>query len=311
MAETSSTSSSKRTAVRFLLSTAVGIAVGCLLLDWPLTRLALANENFGAFKVHRMFTEDHPGEVAIIGSSRAAGAYIPSLLGDPVFNYGIEETGWREARLMLTKELSKPKSTPVIVNFEYSFFDGHKPNTAHFIPTADQSEVRSFLSKRMRWYYRFPTLRYFGTVDEYVRVFIPLLIRKGQVSDNGFFIDNGPDRATRDKMLAIGISRLPSRWNPHPAEEKAFLELLGSTQRTIVLAIAPYYPQFYKDFSHMDQAEAWLASARSLPNVVVVDLGRMPLPEADYLNVTHVMLPGAEAFSKELRKELSARGIEL
>lgn len=311
MAETSSTSSSKRTAVRFLLSTTVGIAVGCLLLDWPLTRLALANENFGAFKVHRMFTEDHPGEVAIIGSSRAAGSYVPSLLGDHVFNYGIEETGWREARLMLTKELSKSKSTPVIVNFEYSFFDGHKPNTAHFIPTADQPEVRQFLGKRMRWFYRFPTLRYFGAVDEYVRVFIPLLLRKGQVSDNGFFIDKGPDRATRDKMLAIGKSKLPMRWRAHPTEEKAFLELLGTTPRKIVLAISPYYPAFFTDFGHMDEAEAWIADARALPNVVVVDLGRMPLPEADYLNVTHVMLPGAEAFSKELRKELNARGIEL
>ncbi len=311
MAETSSTSSSKRKAFRFLLSTAVGIALGCLLLDRPLTRLALANENFGAFKVQRMFTEDHTGEVAIIGSSRAAGSYIPSLLGDSVFNYGIEETGWRETTLMLTKELSKPKNTPVIVNFEYSFFDGHRPNTAHFIPAAGQPEVRDLLGKRMRWYYRLPTLRYFGSVDEYVRVFIPWVIRKGQVSDNGFFIDHGPDRATRDKMLAIGKTKLPMRWRPHPAEEKAFLELLGSTQRTVVLAISPYYPEFYKGFGHMDQAEAWLAAARSLPNVVVVDLGRMPLPEADYLNITHVMLPGAEAFSKELRKELNARGIEL
>lgn len=311
MAETLSTSSSKRTAFRFLLSTAVGIAVGCLLLDWPLTRLALANENFGAFKVHRMFTEDHLGEVAIIGSSRAAGSYVPSLLGDSVFNYGIEETGWREATLMLNKELSKPKGTPIIVNFEYSFFDGHRPNTAHFLPTTGDADVRRFLGPRMRWFFRFPTLRYFGSVDEYVRVFIPLIRKRGTTSDNGFFIDHGPDRATRDKMMAIGRSKLPQKWRPHPAEELAFLETLKSTDRTIILAISPYNPEVFKNFGHLDQAEAWLDSARSLPNVVVVDLGRMPLPETDYLNMTHVMLPGAEAFSKALRKELAARGIQL
>lgn len=311
MAETSSTSSSKRTAFRFLLSTGVGIAVGCLLLDWPLTRLALANENFGAFKIHRMFTEDHPGEVAIIGSSRAAGSYIPSLLGDSVFNYGIEETGWREATLMLTQELSKPKNTPVIVNFEYSFFEGHKPNLAHFIPNVGQPEVDDLLGPRMRWYFHFPTLRYFGSVDEYIRVFIPWVIHNGQASDNGFFFDHGPDPATRAKMFAIGRSKPPPRWRARPVEEKAFLELLGSTHRTIVLSISPYYPGFYTNFGHMDQARTWLAAAASLPNVTVVDLGRMPLPEADYANFTHVMLPGAEAFSKELRKELDARGIEL
>ena len=93
-------------------------------------------------------------------------------------------------------------------------------------------------------------------------------------------------------------------WDDPAEKEAAWEKLLTSTTRPIVLVIAPYHSSYYESFRNMEGATAYLAKLDTLPNVTVLDFGKMDLPDAYYQNTTHVNYTGAVEFSKELGRKL-------
>lgn len=308
MAETSSTSSSDRVPWRFLLPVVAGIALGCVALDPLITHgLAWCNPSFGATKVHRMFTQVHPHEVPILGSSRADGAYVPELIHPDAWNYGIEETGYPVTRMMLAQELAKPDKGPVIINFDHSFFAPYTPNIAHFIPEARQAAVEACFAQRLHWYNHVPTLRYFGVTDEYLKAFISQFASGTVQSRGGIFTKHALPPAELVK-LANRRNASPHAWMPHPAEEQAWLDLLASTTRSMVVVVAPYHPSYLRSDTDPGAVQRYLDRMDALPNVQVINLATMPLPDSCFQNTTHVNWAGAVRFSKELRARLNTLG---
>ena len=305
MAETSFTSSSRRGALRLLLSTLGAIALGCILIDPLITYgLAYSAENFGAYKIHRMFDEDHGEEIVILGSSRAAGSFIPSVIADNAFNYGIEASGYWETNMLLQRELAKNRSSTVILNMDYQFFKPRSTaNIAHFIPSLGHKEVRQALGSRQRWFHLLPTIRYFGEVDEYLKALISTFSKKNVRDHGGFFINQWPGREAFDKLVDRRWNA-PSTWMESPKDQKDLKDLLAGANRAIVVAIAPYHKSYFHDFSGMDKADRYLAELDSLPNVTVINHGRFELPDSCFLNTLHVSYAGALAFSKKLHREL-------
>jgi hypothetical protein len=309
MAETSSISSSDRVPWRFLLPVVAGIALGCAALDPLITHgLAWCNPSFGATKVHRMFTEVHPQEVPILGSSRADGSYVPDLIHPDAWNYGIEETGYEVTRMMLERELAKPGNGPVIINFDHSFFLPYVPNIAHFIPEIRQPAVEACFSKRLRWYNHVPTLRYFGVTDEYLKAFISKYGTGTVQSRGGIFTKHALSPAELAELARLRNAS-PHAWVAHPKEEQAWLNLLASTRRTLVVVVAPYHPSYLRTDTNPEAVQRYLDRMDALPNVHVINLAAMPLPDSCFQNTTHVNWAGAVRFSKELRGQLNALGL--
>lgn len=306
MAEISSTSSSDRMPWRFLLPVLAGIVLGCAVLDPLITHgLAWSNPSFGAAKVHRLFTELHPDEVAIIGSSRADGSYVPELIHPAAWNYGIEETGYDVTRMILGQELAKPKLGPVIINFDHTFFSPYQPSIAHFIPEVRQAAVAECFAQRLHWYNHLPTLRYFGVMDEYVKAFLSKYASGTVQSNGGIFVNNA---APPEELAGMVQRRNATRhaWIPHPKEEQAWIDLLASTKRTLVVVVAPYHPAYLQAETNPAAVQEYLGRMQALPHVHVIDLSAMPLPDSCFQNTTHVNWAGAVRFSKELRSHLNA-----
>ena len=61
----------------------------------------------GASKVNRILNHQYNNEVPIFGSSRAQSSYFPELIGDDVFNYGIDGFGSNIWLFFLEQELKK------------------------------------------------------------------------------------------------------------------------------------------------------------------------------------------------------------
>lgn len=309
MAEISSTSSSDRMPWRFLLPVLAGIAVGCAVLDPLITHgLAWSNPSFGAAKVHRLFTQLHPEEVPILGSSRADGSYVPELIHPDAWNYGIEQTGYKVTRMMLAEELAKPKQGPVIINFDHTFFSPYHPNIAHFIPELRQPAVAACFADRLHWYNHVPMLRYFGVTDEYAKAFLARFSTGTVCSKGGIFVNN---TAAPGELAQLVQQRKATRhaWIPHAEEEQAWLDLLASTQRTMVVVVAPYHHTYLQTDNNPAAVQAYLDRMEALPHVHVIDLSAMPLPDNCFQNTTHVNWTGAVRFSKELRARLTALGL--
>ena len=284
MEENSSTSNSRRALLRFLAPMILVLIAACVVLDPVITRVfVFSNEVHGAAKVHRMFDEVHPGEIPILGSSRADGSFVPDLIHPDAYNYGIQQAGYTVTRMMLETELRKQSTTPIIINFEYTFFHEQVADIANFIPSLGHPEVRPCMGDRQRWFHRIPLLRYFGHMDDYFRSFLADRSTRNVRSRGAFFLTAPFSREAFERTVS---QRRSTRfgWNGEWPARDAWVELLGSTERPIAVVVAPYHPAWMESFTTPEAGQAYLARMDALPNVTVIDLGAMPLPDSCFLN---------------------------
>ena len=311
METSSSTSNFKRALTRLLLPVLGAIAALCFAVDRLFfTQVILKNTTAGSYKTYRIFHETHPDEIPIFGSSRAAGSYVSEEIDTRCFNYGIERTQLEVASIFLAEEIKKNKTAPIIINWDYEFFRDYKGNIAHFIPSVDQAPIAEYISKDMRWFYQVPALRFFNVYDDYMKSYIGERSGSSKVSNGGFFVTFSP---TPEQFARLAETRRKSTftWDDPADKEVSWEKLLTSTTRPIVLVIAPYHSSYYDSFRNMEGATGYLAKLDALPNVTVIDLGKMDLPDDHYQNTTHVNYAGAVVFSRELgrrMREMAPRG---
>ncbi len=304
METSSSTSNFKRALTRLLLPLLGIIAVLCFVVDRMFfTQVILKSTTAGSYKTYRIFNETHPEEIPILGSSRAAGSYVSEEIDPHCFNYGIEKTMIDLTSIFLAEELKKAKAAPVIINWDYEIFRNDKGNIAHFIPSVDQAPIAQYVGKDMRWFYHVPALRFFNVYDDYVKSYVGERSGSSEISNGGFFVTFSP---TPEQFTRMTETRRKSifTWEDQPEKQAAWEKLLTSTTRRIMLVIAPYHSSYYESLRNMEGATAYLAKLDALPNVTVIDLGRMDLPDDHYQNTTHVNYAGAVEFSKELGRRL-------
>lgn len=313
METSSSTSSFRRALLRVLLPVAAVIVVLCLITDRLFFSQVIGKSTTaGSYKTWRLFHETHADEIPIFGSSRAAGSYVSEAIDPHCFNYGIEKTMIDLTSIFLAEELGKDKTPsgypgggepPVIINWDYEIFRNDKGNIAHFIPSIDQEPIARYVGKDDRWFYHYPAVRFFNVYDDYVKSYVGERSGSSRISNGGFFVTFSP-KPEQFARLVETRRKAVFAWTDDVAQQAAWEKVLNSSTRSIILVIAPYHTSYYEGFRNMEGATAYLAKLDALPNVTVLDYGRMDLPDDHFQNTTHVNYAGAEVFSNELGKKL-------
>ena len=115
---------------KFILLNLLIVALIGLIIDYLfLNQIILKTKSLPAYKYHRMLYENNENEIPIFGSSRAGGSYVPSLISQDVFNYGMDGSNFCSILFLLDKELDKNKESDVIINFDLDglFFSKEPP----------------------------------------------------------------------------------------------------------------------------------------------------------------------------------------
>lgn len=308
MEKNSSTSSFKdlqRFLLRIALPVLAVVVIFCYVFDgWFFRNIISQNSTSGAAKIQRMFTELHPEEIPILGSSRAAGSYLPSAIHPDCWNYGIEKTQFSMLEIFLDQELAKEKSAPLIVNFDYELFQSWFCNPAHLIPHVSKPEIREYMGEKFHWTYRIPTIRYFGHFDNYIKNNLATRSTKNLIDHGGFFLKD-PFRPAAFKRLVEKRSETTQRWRVNREWDERLFELLRSApDRKVHFVVAPYHDSYFVDFPNLADGKAYLNKLSALPNVEVHDFGKVDYPDSLWKNTTHLNLDGARRFSEELRADL-------
>ena len=304
METSSTTSSSRRVLTRLVLPVLGSIVLLCLVVDKLFfSQVVLKCTTAGSYKTWRLFNETHPEEIPILGSSRASGSFVSTTIDPRCYNYGIEKTMIDLTSIFLAEELKKDKSTPIIIDWDYEIFRNDKGNIAHFIPSIDKPAIAGYIGAQERWFHHYPAVRFFNVYDDYVKSYIGERSGSSRTSNGGFFVTFSPKPEQFARMVATRRKSVFT-WTDDLEKQTAWEKLLTSTTRPIVLVIAPYHASYYEGFRNMEGATAYLAKLDALPNVTVLDYGRMPLPDDHFQNTTHVNYAGAEVFSQELGKKL-------
>ena len=317
--------------------TAVALGMDLLMQHWAIFNDPGANPA----KVRRLVQSEGPREIPVFGSSKGRSAFIPDSLGPTVYNYSMESSNFDVIEFLLETELAKPRTTPVILEFNHRFFihaPGHTIDAATFIPNIHLPGVRDFLKRNGRFERRFlvPGLRYFGSVQEY--------IRKGmdeggsatrQSVKGGMFTERAATPAQLASQVAARQRSIALRQKLDHARDdvkaaisaedrkrlqmlNAFLlfseprdrvarfeELVASRpERQFLVAYTPQHWSEVEGIANFGEITALFNALQARhPNLHFYDYSQMPLPDDAFKNSSHLNNKGARAFCGAFRHD--------
>ncbi len=334
-----------RTLLRNSIFFLVTFWVVALLFDqFLLHRIIFADPDGNPAKVRRLITSTDPQEIPVFGSSKARSAFIPDSLGPTVYNYGMERCNFDVVEFLLETELAKARKGPVLIEFNHRFFihaPGHTIDAASFVPNLDLAGVRGFLAENNRFEYRFlvPGLRYFGSVQEYLRkgateegstsrssekggLFTeraapPALLQNQVVARmRAIQQQHGLQRDLDDVQLAISAEgRMKLRYLDGfllfnaPTERVArFEELVASRpDRQILVAYTPQHWSELKGITNFGEiTQLFEELEQRHANLHFYDYSHMALPDSAFKNSSHLNNTGARAFCKAFKRDAAA-----
>ena len=299
MESSSSTSNFKQFLLRFAIPVVVVLAVLFYGLNWVLESTMIYNyDSNGGYKVHRMLYENDVNEIPIYGSSRANGSYIPSLIDSNCFNYGLEKTEIDYLLICLETELTKDRSTPIIINFDYGLFARKIGDIAHFVPSVGHPAIQEYLDSLYSFRMQVPLMKYFGHLETYSKT-VKAEQEAFHCLDRGCFILKDPTTEVFKESLKLRRES-KSHFIVDTVKKQKLINLFKESSRQIYLVVAPYHRVFFESYVNMPDARKFLDSADALKSVKLIDLGEMELEDDEYLNTGHVNYWGAKKFSEKL-----------
>jgi hypothetical protein len=281
----------------------------CIIAGWVFdkvfeSQVIFNNQISGAAKINRINNETHPEEIPIFGSSRAQGCYVPSILGNNFFNYGIDGVSANITNFFLENELNKPKNTPIIINLDFTGITAGHGDIGNYIANYDKTKHLLPAAERSI-FYNVPFVRYFGKYESYFKFYLNEKLNITKVTNHGGSFEKNALTPKKFRELTTKRSNTPSRFYLNAGHTENLLKLLKSSERKIIVVVAPYHSSYFNRFENPEEASSFLNKIQQIRNVEVVNFSRMHFNDSLYFDTSHLNYEGAKLFSDSLRQHLS------
>ena len=313
-----STSSFKGLALRILLPLALLAVVGLPLLDsWFTNNVILVNTKTRTFKLDRLFNEVHEDEIAMFGSSTVYRGFLPDSLGPQFYNYGMYGSNFQKVKLLLEEELSKPKTTPIVLDWHPRWLfhrDSVPIQLEDYLPHIGNPRIQTFLKQygyNQPWH-RVPAIRYYGYFEGYVGAY-----GRRNALPPKFGFNKGckyfkPSTAP-DKMAAFVRKRLAMdmSFTFDQGLQKELETLIAQhPQRTFVLVASPLHESVQRAGGDLAPLRSYLNDLEQrFANVVGLVYDGRTYTDDYFLDTMPLNHKGAKRFSAQMRDDLRARGV--
>lgn len=279
----------------------------CFATDFVFTHVAIYNNASGdAGRLYHLI-QAQDDEIPILGASTAYQDYIPSEMGVNAYNYGLNGSSYEVVDALLGIELAKPRTTPVIVDLQFHASYGLGDESA-FIPLTYNPYVRQLLerTKTGNWRYSLPGIRYFGHYGWYLKELINdrYSVMRKVVRGYAYEKYTSFDR-TRMDLAVKGRLNGKNEYSPDEDQDRRLLaQIQGHPERLFFLVYAPLHASHYTHFENMERFNAFKAKLSALPNVALLDYGRVDYPDEWYKDTSHLLQAGATDFSRKLGEKI-------
>lgn len=264
-----------------------------LVNDYICKMMIFSNSSNNAYKMWRLYNGYDSDEVPIIGSSRAASSFVPVIIGDRFFNYGINGSTQNETLMHLRSILERKNNLPIIVNLDpWGITDGQC--------RADYSLVRYDSIKT------FPGIRYLGRIREF---FTENCLGSNQrIGRKGFqpYISSRTEHEW--KILFEKFDSNLLRFTANEELVREYEAVLSGKHPLIVFVVTPIHRFWRNNFQGMDDLEKLEKKLSSYPNVIVIDMmsnEEFDYPDEMFSDVTHLNMNGAMRFSNSLKAKMA------
>lgn len=293
---------------KFILKVLIAFLIIGGILNYSFQELVIfKSEISGAYKVNKIIKENHKNEIPIFGSSRALRSFVPSILGDNYFNYGIAGTQANIWLFFLEEELKKDKSTPIIINYDLAGLNYSDGDIANYIP--NWSYTKHILNSEGENYYNVPFIKYFGKFELYLKYQLNNKLNLTKVTDKGGSFEKNSFTPKKFKELVNKRLEHVGYFTLNPVLEKKINNLIGSTSRKIIFVVAPYHSSFFNKFQNLDRVDDYLDNLNSIENVQVIDLRDFIKEDKKFKDTTHLNYDGAIEFSQKVKENIDENRI--
>jgi hypothetical protein len=305
------TSSFKYFLIKYFIPASILIAVAAGLFTFLFERkVILGSDVNGAYKVNRIINPTPIDEIAILGSSRAEGAFVPSILGKPFFNYGLSGAQDNVILFFIKEELRKNKTTTILINFDPEGLDSSIGDISYYLYNASYEPVKQLLGKDYRAIYAIPVVKYYGSFEIYSKYYLNSKLQLTKVTDHGGNFEKNVLTANKFKDLVEERLNTKTVFKNDASLAAELLSLIKShPERKFVFVLTPCHPSYFVNFGNQNELYAYLKSLQENKNVDVLDMSKMPYPDSLYINTTHLNYTGAKVFSSQLRDSLLTKKI--
>lgn len=282
--------------VIYFLSLFAAVAILAVAVDRLNVWLIRSSSGNTAYKMERLYTNPEPDEIAIVGSSRACGNFVPSIISPRCFNYGVNWMTMDEITSILEVLQRRQSTNPVIVNLDPwgCFGTGSVIADYRLVPQ----------SGKVGFGERIPGVRFFGKL----RINLADLLNERKSVTT--VIDRGArllkTSRTSEEWKVINEKADDMRFIGDPESERHFIQVLASfAPRKVYLVICPCSSGWMSRFRGQEGLSALLARVRGLQNAVVLDYyGSADFSDNDFTDPTHFNVSGARRFSNILKKDI-------
>ncbi len=297
--------------VRPFLFLSLVVVLGLAASDGINKWLILHSSSSSTYKTYRLFVEKPSDEIPLLGSSRALGNYVPSVISPRVFDYGINGSGMYETLFMLREALKNPSPGPILINLDPWGFHGE------YAPSL-QGDYRLALSVPIvrehvafAWSDLIPGIRFHGLTRRNLTTWLDgktALIKR---------IDQGAaliiqSRSEREWEI-INRKIKDSTFSCQPSWQKELEQIVATTNHPIVWIVSPIAPHWREHYHGEKKLKAFLDQMAKRPNMHVVNMldETADYTEAEFVDPTHLNIRGATRFTKQLLPRLQALPINL
>ncbi len=266
--------------------------------------LVLHSPSLSIYKTYRLFIEKPANEIPLLGSSRALGNYVPSLISPRVFDYGINGSGMYETLFHLREALKNPSPGPILVNLDpWGFHEEYTPNL--------QGDYRLALSnpdvrKRVAhdWTDRVLGIRFHGLTRGNLTAWLNGKTALTKKIDHGAAL---VIQSRSEKEWAFINQRIAdSTFSCHPSWQAEVDEIMAPTNHPIVWIVSPVSPHWREHYHGKEKMLDFLSRLARRPNMHVVNMfdETADYTEAEFVDPTHLNIHGATRFTKQLLPRL-------
>ena len=295
---------------RFLLICA-GLLAFYVLLAWTYDRCVLwlmrHSPSCAATKIERIVNGGGGEEVAIFGSSRALGNYVPSILSASAFNYGIDGMSLNEALILAGLYLRHcPSDSTVIINLDPWGFA--EPDTVRLVGDyrlvgCSQSMRESIPGLSLSWTDWMPGFRFQGTLRGVLSHYLNARWGYAKKVDNGAELLLGT--RTESEWAAMKRKLEPYSFFCNSRCEE-LVESLYANQgdHRIVWVVAPISSVHHALHENPSAMRAFLSRQARRANVSVIDFfdAIVDYPDSLFTDPIHLNVTGAEKFTRALKR---------
>lgn len=293
---------------KFLLKIVLALTILGYTISFSFEKLIINNtETIGSSKIKRLLTQEKIKEIPIFGSSRAECSFLPSIIGEEFYNYGISGTQANIWLYLLEQELKKNKTSAIIINFDLKGLFTSDGDMKNYIP--DWNKTKHVLADKGEFYYSIPLIKYFGQYEKYFASYVQEKNSLTIASDNGAVLQKNKQIKSKFKNQVIKRrgEKVESKINNELSIK--FDLLIKSTKRHIVLIVSPYHNSCFNINANFDKSYNYLNELKKNRNITVLDLKDFVENDDLFMNTTHLNYEGAIIFSKKIKELLSTMNI--